>query len=145
MGSVSSVYDFLCACVSVRLYVFMCMCLSLCVCVRVCVHVIVCVCVRVSQCVVCVCVCVLQNPGGQDYVPCGGNVKPCCLESTPGRKRERTLTRGHTRLGKTGVTADRDKIELRLFSSIFNINLREELFSLPKQNQPCCLILVSWR
>jgi len=37
--------------------------------------------------------------------------------------------------GKTGVTADRDKIEFRLFnsSSIFNIILREELFSLPKQ------------
>jgi len=32
----------------------------------------------------CVCVC--------------GNVKPCCLESTPGLKRERTPTRGHTRL-----------------------------------------------
>ena len=34
--------------------------------------------------------------------------------------------------GKTGVTADRDKIEFRLFnySSIFNITLREELFSL---------------
>ena len=49
--------------------------------------------------------------------------------------------------GKTGVTADRDKIEFRLFnsSSIFNITLREELFSLPKKNQPCCLILVSWR
>ena len=35
--------------------------------------------------------------------------------------------------------ADRDKIEFRLFrsslSSIFNITLREELFSLPKQNQ----------
>jgi len=33
--------------------------------------------------------------------------------------------------GKTGVTADRDKIEFRLFnnSSIFNIILREELFS----------------
>ena len=40
-------------------------------------------------------------------------------------------------LGKTGVTADRDKIEFRLFNSnlIFNINLREELFSLLKQNQ----------
>ena len=38
--------------------------------------------------------------------------------------------------GKTGVTADRDKIEFRLFnsSSIFNLTLREELFSLPKQN-----------
>ena len=32
--------------------------------------------------------------------------------------------------GKTGVTADRDKIEFRMFnsSSIFNITLREELF-----------------
>ena len=41
------------------------------------------------------------------------------------------------REGKTGVTADRDKIEFRLFSSssIFNIILREELFALPKQNQ----------
>jgi len=40
-------------------------------------------------------------------------------------------------LGKTGVTADRDKIDFRLFnsSSIFNITLREELFCLPKQNQ----------
>jgi len=39
--------------------------------------------------------------------------------------------------GKTGVTTDRDKIEFRLFnsSSIFNITLREELFSSPKQNQ----------
>jgi len=38
-------------------------------------------------------------------------------------------------LGKTGVTADRDKIEFRLFnsSSIFNITLREELLSSPKQ------------
>ena len=50
-------------------------------------------------------------------------------------------------IGKTGVTADRDKIEIRLFnsSSIFNITLCEELFSSPKQNQPCCLVLVSWR
>ena len=40
----------------------------------------------------------------------------------------------HYHTGKTGVTADRDKIEFRLFnsSSIFNITLREELFSLPK-------------
>ena len=39
--------------------------------------------------------------------------------------------------GKTGVTADRDKIEFRLFHSspIFNMTLREEIFSLPKQNQ----------
>ena len=42
-----------------------------------------------------------------------------------------------TTLGKTEVTADRDKIEFRLFnsSSIFNMTLREELFSLPKRNQ----------
>ena len=41
------------------------------------------------------------------------------------------------RVGKTGFTADRDKIEFRLFnsSSIFNVPLREELFSLLKQNQ----------
>ena len=44
--------------------------------------------------------------------------------------------------GKTGVTADRDKIEFRLFnsSSIFNITLREELLTSPKQHQimhPC--------
>ena len=45
-----------------------------------------------------------------------------------------TCTRGR---GKTGVTADRNKIEFRLFSSgsIFNVTLCEELFSLPKQNQ----------
>jgi len=38
---------------------------------------------------------------------------------------------------KPVVTADRDKIEFRLFhsNSIFNVTLREELFSLPKQNQ----------
>ena len=37
-------------------------------------------------------------------------------------------------LGKTGVTADRDKIEFRLFNSslIFNITLREEALSSPK-------------
>ena len=49
--------------------------------------------------------------------------------------------------GKTGVTADRDKIELRLFnsSSIFNITLREKLFSYLSKTTPCILILVSWR
>jgi len=48
--------------------------------------------------------------------------------------------------GKTGVTADRDKIEFGLFnsSSIFNITLRDELFSLPKKNQTCYLVPVSW-
>jgi len=44
--------------------------------------------------------------------------------------------------GKTGVTADSDKIEFRLFnsSSIFDITLREELFALPKKKPnmlPC--------
>jgi len=35
---------------------------------------------------------------------------------------------------KTGVTADRDKLEFRLFNSslIFNITLREEALSSPK-------------
>jgi len=53
--------------------------------------------------------------------------------------------------GKTGVTADRDKIEFRLFnsSSIFNITLREELFFLPKNKPnmlPCpgFMVLVTW-
>ena len=49
--------------------------------------------------------------------------------------------------GKTGVTADRDKIEFKLFNSgsIFNITLREELFSYQSKTTPCILILVSWR
>jgi len=39
--------------------------------------------------------------------------------------------------GKTGVSADRDKIQFRLFnsSSIVNKTLHEELFSLPKKTQ----------
>ena len=51
---------------------------------------------------------------------------------------------GSVRTGKTGVTADRDKIEFRLFnsSSIFNITLREELFSIPKKNETFCLVPV---
>ena len=38
------------------------------------------------------------------------------------------------KIRKAGVTADRDKIEFRLFnsSSILNITFREELFSSPK-------------
>ena len=46
--------------------------------------------------------------------------------------------------GKTGVMADRDKIEFRLFnsSSIFNITLREELFSLPKKKTKH--VVLSW-
>ena len=40
--------------------------------------------------------------------------------------------------GKTGVSTDRDKIEFRLFnsSSIFNITLREELFSYRSKTTP---------
>ena len=51
--------------------------------------------------------------------------------------RRRPLKSAAGAVGKTGVTADRDKIEFRLFnsSSIFNITFREELFSLLKQNQ----------
>ena len=50
---------------------------------------------------------------------------------------ERERDNHSDKIGKTGVTADRDKIEFWLFnsSSIFNITLREELFSLPKQKQ----------
>ena len=57
-----------------------------------------------------------------------------------------TIVKIERDLGKTGVTVDRDKIEFRLFnsSSIFNVTLRQELFSLPKKNQPCYLVLVSW-
>jgi len=53
-----------------------------------------------------------------------------------GLGESRRRAEGHSE-GKTGVTADRDKIQFRLFnsSSIFNIILHEELFSLPKQNQ----------
>ena len=89
----------LCACVNMRLCVLMCMYLSLCVCVRVCVCVIVCVCVRMSQCVVCVYVCVVKScwSGLRSMCVCVCvNVKPCGLESTPGRKRERTPTREQT-------------------------------------------------
>jgi len=83
----------LCACVSVRLYV--CMYLSLCVCV----HVIVCVCACVRVCGVCVRVCVVKSwrPGLRSMCVCVcGNVKPCRLESTPGRKeRENSHPRTH--------------------------------------------------
>ena len=48
-------------------------------------------------------------------------------------------------VGKTRVTADRDKIEFRLFnsSSIFNITLREELFFYRNKSKSC-VVLVSW-
>ena len=75
------------------------------------------------------------------------NLHPFVLEGLDRTKTFFTLLLGVAYSGKTGVTADCDKIEFRLFnsSSIFNITLREELFSLPKQNHPCCLVLVSWR
>jgi len=54
-------------------------------------------------------------------------------------------------IGKTGVTADRDKIEFRLFnsSSIFNVTLCEELLSSLKQKTimppcPVFMALVTW-
>jgi len=50
---------------------------------------------------VCVRVCFVKSwrPGYSSMCLCVcDNVKPCRLESTPGRKRERTPTRGHTRL-----------------------------------------------
>jgi len=100
----------LCACLNVYLHVFMYVLVLVCVCVRVCVQVIVCVRVRVSQCVVCVRVCVVKSwrPGLRSMCVCFcGNVNPCCLESTPGRKRERTLTRGHTRLNQPPPRATR--------------------------------------
>ena len=79
---------FVCAYVYVLVLVCVCACVCACDIVRACAYVSVCgMCVRV--CVVkswraglrsmCVCVC--------------GDVKPCGLESTPGRKRERTPSR----------------------------------------------------
>ena len=71
-----------------------------------------------------------------------GFVLPILISDLP-----KELATSNSLLEKTGVTADRDKIEFRLFNSgsIFKITLREELFSSPKQNQPSCLVLVSWR
>jgi len=91
-----------------------------CVCAHVCGKVI--VCVRVSQCVVCVCVrvCVVKSwrSGLRSmYVCVCGNGEPCRLESTPGRKRERTPTRGHRRL-----TPPPPRPVFRLLSAIRNSN-----------------------
>ena len=58
------------------------------------------------------------------------------MECSKSHADQHTEDKSHGFLGKSGVTADRDKIEFSLFnfSSIFNITLREELVSLPKQN-----------
>jgi len=95
---------FLCACFSVRLYVFMCMYLSLCACVRACVHAIVCVCVWCVCARVC---CKILAVRITFHLCVCGNVKPCRLESTPGRTRERTPTRGHIRLNPPPPRATR--------------------------------------
>ena len=102
----------LCACVNVHLYVFMCMCLYLCVCVCSCVCASDCVraCACVPVCGVCVRVCVVKSwrPGLRSMCVCVcGNVEPCRLESTPGRKRERTPTRGHRRFNPPPPRATR--------------------------------------
>jgi len=54
-------------------------------------------------------------------------VAPCLQEEALHVPQE---SDAHEILGKTGVTADHDKIEVSLFnsSSIFNITLREELY-----------------
>ena len=104
------VCSFLCVCVSVRLYVFMCMWMSLCVCARVCVCDSVRVCACVTVCSVSVLVCFVKSwrPGLRSMCVCVcGNVKPCRLESTPESKRERTPTRGHTRLNPPPPRATR--------------------------------------
>jgi len=101
-GSVAIVCVF---CVRVLACVCMCLCACACPCVCVCACVCtcdcVCVCACVTVCGVCVRVRVVNScqPGLRSMCVCGcGNVKPCHPESTQGRKRERTPTRGHTRL-----------------------------------------------
>ena len=120
-------------------------------------YVCVCVCIymRVCRCVKCVLLCFIQPTLGNRYGPGSSS------RASQGPRTHDWNTSSHPQLtyllalsplsepgvaGKTGVTADRDKTEFRLFnsSSIFNITLREELFSLPKKNQAYCLVLVSW-
>jgi len=98
--------------------VLTCVCMCLCECACPCVFVCACVCagdsVRACACVtvcgVCVFVCVVISwrSGLRSMCVCVcGNVKPCCLESTPGCKRERTPTRGHTRFSPPPPRATR--------------------------------------
>jgi len=77
--------------------------------------------------------------------PAGGFLAIFFVVQLPQRAQE------FTRLGKTEVTADRDKIEFRLFNSgpISNVTFREELFSLLKQiptmhSFPGFMALVIW-
>ena len=114
------------------------------------------VCCSVLQCVfVCACVChafILQHTATNTVAVCCSVwqcvfVRACVCHARRYRRETRADAVTHCNtLGKTGVTADRDKIELRLFnsSSIFNITLREELLSSPKQIQSWLLVLVSW-
>ena len=110
-------------------------------CASMCVYLCVCMFVRVYARVQCVCVCVCV-----------------CVHALKERVYMSASVRGvflcmcvWRCVGKTGVTADRDKIEFRMFNSgsIFNITLREELFSLPKKiptmhSFPGFMALVTW-
>jgi len=79
---------------------------------------------------------VLQQPGTLRLLKCVGlfHYHTLYVYTPHARTEEEDQKTGQEKIGKTGVTADRDKMEFRLFnsSSIFNITLREELFSLPK-------------
>jgi len=107
-GIVASVFFFF------GVYVLACVCMRLCACACPCVCVCACDSVRVCACVtvcgVCVRACVVKSwrPGLRSMCLCVcANVKPCRLESTPGRKRQRTPTRGHTRLNPPPLRATR--------------------------------------
>jgi len=98
------------ACVSVRLYVYVYVLVLVWVCACVCACYSVRVCVCVTVCGVCVRVCVVKSwrPGLRSMCVCvWGNVKPWRLESTSGRQKERTPTRGHTRLNPPPPRATR--------------------------------------
>ena len=87
-----------------------CACPGVCVCACVCASDCARACACVTVCGVCVRVCVVKSwwPGLRSMCVCVcDNVKPCCLESTPGRKRERTPRRGHTRLNPPPQRATR--------------------------------------
>jgi len=145
-----------CVCVCARVCVRMCICVRVCACLFICSCVRVCVCVRacVRACV-CACVHVCAFVFISKLPECLRLLKPTINRYT-GQVCRRNATRTNTQLstpavatfhrhlslsmsthtwilwyvhkraGKTGVTADRDKIEFRLFnsSSIFNITLR---------------------
>jgi len=145
-----------CVCVFVYVCMYMCVCVCVCVCVHICINAYISLCIWcVYMYIICIDTYILmythsgkKNRLNQD---CMWQLNVLLYGLWYRAKSECTI-RVHVCVckyvsGKTGVTADRDKIEFRLFnsSSIFNMTLREDLFSSPKQNQPCCLVLVSWR